>query len=148
MENLKKRTDIVILNADKGGAVVIQDVKDYINEANKQLSNKTFYQKTDRDLTHLHNKQINDTVTEFQRSNVLTNKVANMLKTDDPRTPKFYTIPKIHEPNNLGRPVISSIDCHTSKISEYVDVHLKEIMFKSFHRTLKTRKIFLTKQKT
>ena len=89
IENLKKRTDIVILNADKGGAVVIQDVKEYIDEANRQLSDKTFYKKCSKDLTNLHNKKINDAITEFQKSNVLSNKVANMLKTDTPKTPKF-----------------------------------------------------------
>ena len=45
LEDLKKRTDIVITNVDRGGAVVIQDVKDYIKEANKQLNNRTYYQK-------------------------------------------------------------------------------------------------------
>ena len=40
MEELTKRKDIVITNADKGGAVVIMDVEKYINEANHQLSDK------------------------------------------------------------------------------------------------------------
>ena len=40
---------------------------------------------------------------------------------DNVGTPKFYLLPKIHKKNNPGRPVISSIDCHTSRISEYVD---------------------------
>ena len=42
MENLQEREDIVITKADKGGAVVIQDVKKYIEEANRQLSDKNF----------------------------------------------------------------------------------------------------------
>ena len=33
--------------------------------------------------------------------------------------------PKIHKKDNQGRPVISSINCHTSKISEYVDHHFQ-----------------------
>ena len=126
LEDLKNRTDIVITNVDKGGAVVIQDVAEYINEANRQLSNQEFYKKCDRDLTHLHAKKINDTITEFERSNILTTKTANMLRNKSPKTPKFYTLPKIHKPNNPGRPVISSINCHSANISEYVDHHLKE----------------------
>ena len=43
MEELAKRKDIIITNADKGGAVVIMDVEKYINEANHQLSNKPNY---------------------------------------------------------------------------------------------------------
>ena len=36
--NIQKRNDIIITKADKGGAVVILDIKDYIDEANKQLN--------------------------------------------------------------------------------------------------------------
>ena len=45
MEELAKRKDIIITNADKGSAVVIMDVEKYINEANSQLSNKRNYKK-------------------------------------------------------------------------------------------------------
>ena len=34
----------------------------------------------------------------------------------------------IHKKGNPRRPVISSISCHTSKISEYVDYHLQPIV--------------------
>ena len=40
MKDLVKRKDIIITNADKGGAVVILDVEKYINEAICQLSDK------------------------------------------------------------------------------------------------------------
>ena len=40
MKELAKRKDIIITNADKGGAVVILDVEKYINEAICQLSDK------------------------------------------------------------------------------------------------------------
>ena len=46
MEELTKRKDIIITNADKGGAVVIMDVEKYINEGNRQLSDK--HKKTQR----------------------------------------------------------------------------------------------------
>ena len=36
----------------------------------------------------------------------------------------MYLKPKVHEHGNPGRPIISSIHCHTLKISEYVDYHL------------------------
>ena len=54
-----------------------------------------------------------------------------MLKTNDPKTPKFYTLPKIHKENNPGRPVISSINCHTAKLSKFVDHHLQEHVVKT-----------------
>ena len=39
--------------------------------------------------------------------------------------------PKIHKKGNPGRPVISSVDYHTRKISKYIDhvlqLHVKEL---------------------
>ena len=59
MENLAGREDIIISKADKGGAVVIQDVEDYIQEANRQLNDSEFYRKVDRDLTKEHSEEVN-----------------------------------------------------------------------------------------
>ena len=39
MEEFAKRKEIIITNADEGGAVVVMGVEKYINEANHQLSN-------------------------------------------------------------------------------------------------------------
>ena len=35
--NLQKRNDIITTKADKGGTAVTSDIKDYMNEANRQL---------------------------------------------------------------------------------------------------------------
>ena len=40
MEELAKRKDLIITNADKGGAKVIMNTDCYIKEANRQLSDK------------------------------------------------------------------------------------------------------------
>ena len=42
---------------------------------------------------------------------------ANILKISELEIPLFYTRPKIHKPENPGRPVISSIDDYSSKLS-------------------------------
>ena len=47
------------------------------------------------------------------------------------RTPKFYITPKILKENNPGRPVINSINCHTSEISCFVDHHLQPLVKKT-----------------
>ena len=49
---------------------------------------------------------------------------ANRLKNFAPRTPKFYVSPKFHKEGNSGRPVVSSINCHTANISKYVNYYL------------------------
>ncbi len=39
----------------------------------------------------------------------------------------FWLFPKIHKTNNPGRPVISSINCNTSKLSKSVDHHIQPL---------------------
>ena len=54
--------------------------------------------------------------------------IAKGLQVQQPETPKFYTRPKTHKTGNPGRPVVSSVNCHTSTISKYVDFHLQPIV--------------------
>ena len=65
MNDLKQRNNIFIIKADKGGAVVMIDVKDYIKEVNRQLGNTQFYSAIDKDLTNKHNKMINDLIDRY-----------------------------------------------------------------------------------
>ena len=51
MEELAKRKDIVITNADKGGALVIMDAEKYTNEANRQLFDKSNWMSLQEDST-------------------------------------------------------------------------------------------------
>ena len=53
MDDLSKRDDIVVCKANKGGAVVITDVEDYINKANRQLNDKRFYKKVEENPTRI-----------------------------------------------------------------------------------------------
>ena len=46
MQELQSRNNIVIItNADKGGAVVILEVEDYVKEVGRQLNNQEKLQK-------------------------------------------------------------------------------------------------------
>ena len=51
LQKLRNRDDIIITKADKGGAVVILDVQDYIAEAERQLNDTTSYEKLGFDPT-------------------------------------------------------------------------------------------------
>ena len=63
---------------------------------------------------------------QFKKNNELNEDIAEGLKPLEPRTPRFYLLPKIHKENNPGRPVIFSVDCHTSRISLFVDYHMQD----------------------
>ena len=70
---------------------------------------------------------VDNRLDELTEEGDLSEEIAEGLKTDNPRTPHFYLLPKIHKEGNPGRPVVSSIDSHTSKISKYVDYHIQPI---------------------
>ena len=42
----------------------------------------------------------------------------------DPKSGRFYILPKIHKQGNPGRPIVSSNSHPTERISEFVDYHL------------------------
>ena len=128
LESLQERSDIIITKADKGGATVIIDVKDYIIEANRQLNDTNFYQKLDRDPTEKHLDLVNNAIDTLHKQKHINQKLAEGLKLPTAKTPKFYLLPKIHKEGNPGRPVVSSIECHTSRISEYVDYQLQPVV--------------------
>ena len=59
---------------------------------------------------------------------LISEKLGKTLIHDHPKTPNLYFKPKIHKANTPGRPIVSSINSHSSKISEFVDIHLKPIV--------------------
>ena len=107
------------------------DTGSYIKKANRQLSYKASYKQLTQDPTLQHNRMVNQTICRLIYVKLLPNKTADGLKVSNPKTPKFYISPKIHKPNNPGRPVINSIECrtcHTLEILRFVDHHLQPVV--------------------
>ena len=103
--------------------MVIIDVNDYIREDQRQLNDPMNYKVLAKDPTTTNNNLINQT-----KEQLINDNVANGLKNPSPRTPQFYWSPKIHKKGNPGRPVGSTVNCHTANISKYVDYHLQPIV--------------------
>ena len=59
---------------------------------------------------------------------MIEGKVPEGLITQNPRIPQFYAKSKIHKEGIPGRPIISSVNYHSSEISQYVDYHLQSIV--------------------
>lgn len=128
LRELKNDEDIIIKPADKGGAIVLMNRADYINEANRQLNNQMFYEQ----VRSNQNEKISKKIKEFVNSvkHLLPVNLAQYLLQKHWRTPIFYTLPKIHKPGNPGRPIISQIESPTAKMSKVVDVYLKPFILK------------------
>ena len=132
LHSLKERQDTKAdkgeaTKADKGEATVIWDVNNYVDECKRQLNNYNFYRKLDHNPIQDHVDLINNTLDEFKGNNELSPEILDGLKPLEPKTPRLYMLPKIHKEENPGRPVVSSVNCHTSKISKFVDYHIQPL---------------------
>ena len=69
--NLQKKNEIFITKADKGGAVVILDIKDYKDEANRQLNDTNNYEQLYFDPTELHREKIKSEINTLKKGKPL-----------------------------------------------------------------------------
>ena len=106
--------------ADKGGAVVVWDRTLYLQEAERHLSDNTFYERLDRDFTMDYNKTIHEVVKEAFTKGELPASAVNLI-VEKLRTSRFYILPKIHKSGNPGRPIVSACNCPTELIATYLD---------------------------
>ena len=126
LKELTHRNNITITKADKGGAIVIIDAKDYSKEAEHQLSNKYAYKKLTRRLQHdtTQTRLVNDTIKRFKNDNLSAENIAKETEIQQPEMQKLYSPPKIHKARNPERPVVGSVNCRTKSISKYEDFNL------------------------
>ena len=127
MKDLSIRDNIKITKADKCGAIVIIDVDNYINEANQQINNKEFYKEISNDPTEM---KVNNVIKEIKSARSRDQKIATKLEVQEAKTPVFYMFPKIHKPDNPGRPMISSVNCHRASLSQ-VSITIYNLMSKN-----------------
>ena len=121
--SLRQRANIVVKPTDKRGTVVVWDRNLYKQEAERQLSDNTFYERLDRDFTMDYNKAVCEVVKEAITKGELPPDPASAvnLVVENPRTSRFYILPKIHQPRNSGRPIVSACNCPTELIARYLD---------------------------
>ena len=87
---------------------------------------------------------LKDTLERLKNENLLSRITGEGLEVINPKTPNFYSTPKIHKENNPGRPVINLINCHTSDIPRFVEHHLQPLA-KKLHHILKIPMILQAK---
>ena len=60
------RDEIVITNTEKGGAVVIMDVKDYVEQSERQLHNTENYNRLQKGPTATNNELVHSVIKRFE----------------------------------------------------------------------------------
>ena len=130
LKKLSRNNEIRITPADKGGAIVILNMRDYINEGIKQLSDTNTYQALEKDITSEHNEEIASKVQEMVRIGDISEKMGKTLHNPNPRLASIYFLPKIHKSleNPPGRPIVSANGCPTERISAFVDHFLNPLV--------------------
>ena len=93
--------------------------KDDYNKYQKKLYT-SFYAKVDKDLTLINQNIIKNTINDLIAKQELPATAKNLIITT-PRTSCIYFLPKIHKPNNPGRPIVSACSCPSELISSYLD---------------------------
>ena len=133
LTSLTNNDMIIIKPADKGGAIVVMNRKDYIAEGLRQLGDEKFYQKLEEDPTMDNHSKVIDQLEAMRVRGEITQKVKTYLSVNKPRTAQLYLLPKIHK--NVrpvpGRPIVSANDSATERISAFVDHFLAPIVRQS-----------------
>ena len=87
LDRLSNNRDIIIKPADKGGATVILNTTDYLQEAKRQLDNDTYYKRIEEDCTSGHEQTINHCIDDLVKNGEIQRDVGKLLKPAQSRTP-------------------------------------------------------------
>ncbi|CAJ0924715.1 unnamed protein product [Ranitomeya imitator] len=124
-EDRQQKTDkeIIIKPADKGGGIVVMDKIKYIQEVHRQLNDTSIYTPLNRDPTNTVKELINVTLMKYCEEGVLDQKTCEYLTKQNPITPVFYILPKIHKSldNPPGRPIVASTESILSPTSKFLE---------------------------
>ena len=83
-------------------------------------------------------------INNLKNENFFTSKTANSLLEEKIKAPEFQVLSKIDKSNSPGRPLINSVNCHSSRISELVDYCLQPEV-KKFEWYVKDTTYFIKK---
>ena len=126
LNQLTNNPTLIINKADNGSTIVVQDRSEYIVEAMKHLNDETTYKPLRENITHKLKDLINNKLQSLRKNGFLREPWYQFCKPPiKHRTSKIYFLKKIHK-NPMGiRPIVSSCDSITEKISQFVDKWLQ-----------------------
>ena len=147
LNKLMNNTDIVIKEADKGGAVVIMNKEFYNSKIKDMLENDQYYIKINNNEDKKNMTKIKRTINKHNQTTQFTSKEKDYLTNFYFKESNFYGLPKIHkcntiknaietqrnqeyitciEPNDLTfRPIVGGPQSPTQRLSNLIDILLK-----------------------
>ena len=142
LTELKKREDIVITKADKGNTVVILDRLAYEEKLRDLLSDGVTYEKLSKnplkEWQRVYNRSLGEVLGGHSE---LKKRFTSYL----PSLPHLYGLPKTHKEDLPLRPIISSRNSVTYKLSKWLSDSLSPLLGKISHSHIVNSSDFLDK---
>lgn len=143
LKRLSTNKKIEIKKSDKGGSIVIMDIKMYKEKSLEHLNDRILYQK-------MNNNPLNDLKTNIEafletiyyHYHIDKETFDFLFPPKNPRTNLFYILPKLHKPLIPGRPVVSSVNSVNEHISEFLTKCIQPLTLK-LNSHIKDTKDFL-----
>ena len=114
----------MVLKADKGGAAVILDRKDYRDKMLDHLCNSGSYKKLSKNPL----KKVSRAVALAIKSCNSTIPLAQKLIEGNPITPRIYGLPKIHKDGVPLRPIVNTIGGPTYLLAKFLAAKLRPLV--------------------
>ncbi|CAF4360906.1 unnamed protein product, partial [Didymodactylos carnosus] len=126
LNNLKRRNDIVIKQADKGQGTVVMSREVYEAKTYALLEDKKSYEELSENPMWTTYETVRDEIKDLIKTgNIPKEYVSRIRLRGRPKLPRFYILPKVHKKLCPGRPVVSGIGHSTEKPSKFLDLLLK-----------------------
>ena len=137
---LRKNKNIVIFEADKGGAVIVMNKTDYIAEAKSHLNSvdadgNRICKELTFDCTQRIVRDVKDAIQKALVNNAIDDELAELLIIDESKPGNIYFSPKIHKNVTppLGRPICNTVNTPTMNLSRWVDIQLQPLVKNCYH---------------
>ena len=140
MKILRTNSEIIIKEADKGGATIIMNKGDYKELVETILNGEVYYTK----LNTSPEKELNLKYKKFLQKfkSQMTEKEFDYLLNFEVKTNNFYGLPKVHKSKKSMksvnqqildmsksdlklRPIVAGPSCHTHRLSNLIDILLR-----------------------
>lgn len=123
---LKENKEVILVQADKGGASVLMYRDEYHRKMNEILSDPNYELIAENPLHKLRNKS-NSLINELEECGIITHAQSFNMKRNNTHLARIYAAPKIHKPNIPLRPIVDYSESPASQLSIFLKECLNQI---------------------
>ncbi|CAJ0919645.1 unnamed protein product [Ranitomeya imitator] len=140
LDQLSSDKTLIIKPADEGGATVIMDKTDYLEEVFRQLNDTSVYKMIPHNPLNRIAQKIKPVLDFHLQAGTIDSKMRDFLIKSDPVPPIFYILPKIHKRQFKppGRPIVSLTDSILSPLAIVLENNPHTIVIRSLGPLLTT----------